>query len=238
MLKLSFSWDDGALEDLHLVRLLEKYEIPATLFIPTENKEGRKVLSPSDIKSVHSELIAIGAHTQHHTYLTELPLDKVHEEVVLNKKYLEDVLGISINDFSFPGGKYNRDIFSIIQNEFQTYRTADTMCSHLNKYIIKPTFHFYPRGKKSLLANALRHKDALFFECIKNMLRTDDYFELLRFLMDAALKSQNVFFIHIWGHSWELVQFSLWQELDKMLNWISVTCKNDICKYPNPYLWL
>ncbi len=161
MIKLSFSWDDGAPEDLKLVNLCEKYAIPSTLFIPTENREGRNVLSASEIKSIQSPLISIGAHTQHHTYLTELPLSAVYDEVVSNKTFLEDTLGQSVEDFSFPGGKYTEAIFSAIAREFNTFRTADTMCSHLCKRVIKPTFHFYPRGKKSLLLNAIRQKDSL-----------------------------------------------------------------------------
>ncbi|AEE17642.1 polysaccharide deacetylase family protein [Treponema brennaborense] len=236
MLKLSFSWDDGAPDDLKLVRLCEKYSIPSMLFIPNENQEGRAVLSADTIKAVRSELTAIGAHTQHHTYLTEIPLSDVRTEVVNNKKYLEDILGDSVNDFSFPGGKYNQGIFEAIKDEFKTYRTADTMCSCLNKEVIRPTFHFYPRGKKSLLLNSLRHKDALFPAVLEKISNCDDYFELLRLLIDVCAESKKEFFIHIWGHSWELEQFGLWQELEKMLSWISEHYMPFVYKYPAPYI--
>lgn len=236
MVNLSFSWDDGALEDVQLVRLCEKYSIPSMLFIPNENREGRKVLSASEIRNICSKLTSIGGHTVHHTYLTELPISSVYDEVINNKKYLEDILGEPITDFSFPGGKYNKDIFNTVKNEFKTLRTAETMCSVLNKDIIKPTFHFYPRGKKSLLLNALRNKDSLFPLCLKKINKTDDYFELLRMIIDEASRSQKEFYIHIWGHSWEIEQFSLWTELEKLFSWIHENYSSSVFDYPSPYL--
>ena len=235
MLKLSFSWDDGAPEDLKLVRLCEKYAIPSTLFIPNENREGLKVLSADEILSVHSELTTIGAHTQHHTYLTELPLSDVYIEVVNNKKFLEDMLGHTVSDFSFPGGKYNKSILATIKNEFKTFRTADTMCTRVHRDVIRPTFHFYPRGKKSLLLNAIRQKDASFSLCSKRMSETDNYFELLRMLMTSMADSKKEFFVHIWGHSWEIEHFCLWQELETMLSWVRRYHASSVCRYPAPY---
>ena len=235
MIKLSFSWDDGALEDLQLVRLCEKYTIPSMLFIPNENREGRKVLSASEIKNICSELTSVGGHTEHHTYLTELPISEVYDEVFNNKKYLEDLLGEPVTNFSFPGGKYNKDILNTIKNEFKTLRTAETMCSSLNKDVIRPTFHFYPRGKKSLLLNSLRNKDSLFPLCLKNLNKTDDYFDLLQIIIDSASQSKKDFYIHIWGHSWEIEQYNLWSELEKFFSWIHANYNTSVYSYPSPY---
>lgn len=236
MLKISFSWDDGALEDLKLVDLCEKYAIPSMLFIPSENREGLRVLSPKDIKSIQSPIISIGAHTQHHTYLTELLLSDIYAEVNNNKNFLEDILGQKIQDFSFPGGKYNKTIFNVIKDEFNTFRTADTMCSQRHKKLIKPTFHFYPRGRRSLLLNAFRQRDSLISLCLKRMAQTDDYFELLRMLMTSMSESGKEFLVHIWGHSWEIEKCNLWQELEIMFSWIHQYHTQSICRYPAPYV--
>ena len=236
MLKLSFSWDDGAVEDLKLLPLCEKYAIPSMLFIPNENREGRAVLSADNIKAVRSGLTTIGAHTEHHTYLTEIPLSDVWKEVINNKKYLEDILNEPIENFSFPGGRVNRRIYDIIKNEFVTLRTADTMSSSLQKNVIRPTFHFYPRGKKSLLINAFRHKDALLPLCMKKIFETNDYFELLKMIIEIAAESNKEFFMHIWGHSWEIERYDLWQELEKMFSWIHGHYESSVFAYPAPYL--
>lgn len=36
-MKISFSWDDGTLEDQKLFELHEKYRIPGMFFVPTRN---------------------------------------------------------------------------------------------------------------------------------------------------------------------------------------------------------
>ena len=50
-MKIIFSWDDGALEDQKLFELHEKYKIPGMFFVPTFNREGRKVLTKEMIRS-------------------------------------------------------------------------------------------------------------------------------------------------------------------------------------------
>lgn len=90
-MKIIFSWDDGALEDQKLFELHEKYKIPGMFFVPTFNREGRKVLTKEMIRSSESEYVQFGGHTQNHTYLTSIPLEDVEEEVLLNKNYLPRV---------------------------------------------------------------------------------------------------------------------------------------------------
>ena len=103
-MKIIFSWDDGALEDQKLFELHEKYKIPGMFFVPTFNREGRKVLTKEMIRSSESEYVQFGGHTQNHTYLTSIPLEDVEEEVLLNKNYLQECLGHEIKHFCLPGG--------------------------------------------------------------------------------------------------------------------------------------
>ena len=49
-MKIVFTWDDGALEDLKLFELHRKYNIPGMFFVPNFNKEGREVLTPEMIR--------------------------------------------------------------------------------------------------------------------------------------------------------------------------------------------
>ena len=75
-----------------------------------------------------------------------------------NKKYLEDLLGHEILDFCLPGGKYTPEINKLVFKHYSTIRTADTMnFSYDGGFILKPSFHVYRRGLKSMLGNALRH---------------------------------------------------------------------------------
>lgn len=214
-MKLVFSWDDGALEDQRLFDLHEKYEVPAMFFVPTKNREGRKVLTPAILRSAESSLISFGGHTENHTYLTDIPLENVEQEVLSNQHYLEDVLGHPVTDFCLPGGKYNRQILEIVARHYKTIRTADTMNFRSESNLFKPSIHVYPRGHKSLLGNSFRHHSFAELAYLTARLHKD-YFALIQGLLTFEHHQKDRTVI-IWGHSWELEKFSLWDETEKIL---------------------
>lgn len=216
MIQISFSWDDGSPLDKKIFDLHEKYQFPAVLFVPNKNCEGLETLSKADIKAMaNSKIITFGGHTRNHVYLTEIPLENVFDEVADNKKYLEDIVQKNVDYFCFPGGKYNKDVFKEISSEFKIFRTAGTMSSNFSKIVRTPTFHFYPRGRKSLLLNSLRNKDKIFFDCLKKI-GEKDYFELIKEIISSASKKDKLYQIHIWGHSWEIENLGLWEKLESL----------------------
>lgn len=214
-MKIAFSWDDGALEDQKLFELHEKYEIPGMFFVPTRNREGREVVTPEIMRIAESRYIRFGGHTENHTYLTSIPLNEVEKEVFLNKVYLENTLGHEIEDFCLPGGKYTPEILEIVNRHYKTIRTADTMNFKYTGGELKPTVHFYPRGSKSLLGNAIKnqsisqgvyialHYKMNYFELISNLIRNE--------------QSKEDSVVMVWGHSWELEKRQLWNELEKLM---------------------
>lgn len=214
-LKLCFSWDDGALEDQKLFELHNKYKIPGMFFVPSKNREGLEVLTPSMIRSAESNYVTFGGHTENHTYLTEVPLAKAEEEVALNKSYLENVLGHQIEHFCLPGGHYNADVLNMVYKHYRTIRTADTMNFYYNGGPLKPTIHFYPRGKKSLLGNAIRNKSYRQAMLVLTHFSMD-YFQLATYLAKSQIYDSNSV-VMIWGHSWELEKYQLWSQLENLM---------------------
>ena len=226
-MKIAFSWDDGALEDCKLFELHEKYKVPGMFFVPTYNREGRDVLSPEMIKKGASRYVKFGGHTENHTYLTDIPIESVESEILDNKKYLENILGEEGPHFCLPGGKYNSEVLNIIYKHFKTIRTADTMNFRYNGGLLKPTFHLYPRGKKSLLGNCRKNNSYKELFYIGTHLNKN-YFQIIRDLINQESKNENSI-IMVWGHSWEIEEQSLWDEVEKILK-MKVVQKNK-CSY-------
>lgn len=217
-MKIAFSWDDGAPEDLRLMELHRKNEIPGMFFVPTENREGRNVLTREQIKESASEFVSFGGHTEHHTYLTSIPKSEVEQEIKANKEYLEDILGFPIRHFCLPGGNYDQEILDIVIRQFETCRTADTMAFASENRLLCPAFHFYPRGLKSIVGNSIRHSNYLYgFKALLNARK--DYFSMLRLLTDEAVRNNEEQLI-IWGHSWEVEELNLWKELDDYMRYV------------------
>lgn len=227
-MRLAYSWDDGALEDQKLFDLHEKYEIPAKFFVPTRNREGRDVLTPIMIRNAESKYISFGGHTENHTYLTSIPIEKVDQEVLRNRQYLEDTLGHQILDFCLPGGKYNEEVLQIVFKHYKTIRTADTMNFRCTGNILKPSIHVYSRGRKSLLGNAVRHHSFVELAYIATHL-TKSYFELIQKIIEFENRKKEST-VMIWGHSWELEKYNLWDELENLLR---ITKEYGVVDYAN-----
>ena len=232
-MKIVFSWDDGAIEDRKLFELHEKYEIPGMFFIPTKNREGRDVLSSYTLQKAESKIVSFGGHTENHTYLTNIPIENVRPEIRKNKEYLENVLGHEIEHFCLPGGKYDDNVLKIVYEYYKTVRTADTMNFRYKEGVLKPTFHFYPRGNKSLLGNALRNKS--FPQCIYISTHyKKNYFELISNMIKKEQdKTDSI--IMIWGHSWELEKKQLWGELENLMKQDYI--KNNVVSYHEIFGW-
>lgn len=228
-MRITFCWDDGALQDQKLFALHEKYALPGMFFVPTRNCEGRDVLTPQMIRHARSPWVAFGAHTDDHVYLTQIPPEQIESQVTANQRYLQEILGEPVEDFCLPGGKYKKEMLPLLYRHFKTVRTADTMCFHNQGPLYRPSFHFYPRGVKSLAGNALRN--ASLPEAWFVWRRRDvPYFALLQKLLEYE-QGRDGAHVMIWGHSWEIEELGLWDELEALF----VLCRANYRECCVPY---
>lgn len=219
MIRITFSWDDGAMEDLKLMDLSLRYEMPGMFFIPAINNE-RSVISRSEIMALAQNNFEIGSHTYSHTYLTQLPIKKAEDEIVSGKNYLQELLGKEILHFCFPGGKSNTALINFSKQHFKSARTADTgSFVNYGEFLIKPTFHLYNRGKKSLFYHSLINT-SLFQATIKHII-SNDYFNLIQSVIQDMASSNQQNNILIWGHSWEIEKYNYWKKLEELFVFIN-----------------
>ena len=229
-MKITFTWDDGAPEDKKLFELHEKHGIHGLFFVPNKNCEGKEVLTPQEIATAaKSPLLHFGGHTTSHRYLTTVPILDVEKELLDNKHYLEDIVGEEVPHFCLPGGKYTTEILDIAFQCFQTVRTADTMNFQNKGLLLKPTFHFYPRGKKSMLANALRNHS--YGPLIKTLFASGDYFNTIYQLFEYTQRNIPNSQIVIWGHSWEIEELGMWKQLDSLMAFIAENYEKECVDY-------
>ncbi|WGI17643.1 polysaccharide deacetylase family protein [Methanonatronarchaeum sp. AMET-Sl] len=80
------SWDGGHPLDLKLAKLLTKYDIPRTFYIPIDNIE-RKNMDSKQIKDISKEF-EIGGHTYHHKRKNYLK--KKHTKKSINSAIQEE----------------------------------------------------------------------------------------------------------------------------------------------------
>jgi hypothetical protein len=215
---ITTSWDDGHPSDLRVADLLSKYGMQATFYVPTFNREGRQVMSATEIRTL-AQSFEIGGHTRDHVPLTECTPAQAEVQIRENRDYLSNLLGKRIEGFAYVRGKHDQAAREIVSRVGFAYArtTANLECRMIPDVLRVPTtLQFYPHSLSVRLRNFLRHgpsPDRL--SIMINAARGDS---LSGACLNAAFaaRSQGRFF-HLWGHSWELDEFGLWGELEILL---------------------
>lgn len=127
------SFDDGWKNNFtRAFPLLQKYNMTATAFIPT-NLVGKGTgpgtlgerMTWDDIAALRDAGWEIGSHTLWHPYLTKTK--RAREEIFDSKKALEEKLGITVTTFAYPFGVYNASIEQLVKDAgYTTARSFST----------------------------------------------------------------------------------------------------------------
>ena len=96
--------------------LIEK-KIYFTIFVICKYLENKsnKYITINQLKEMsQSKFITIGSHTYNHLQLNKCSIDTAKYEINYSKKYLEDIIGKSVNYLSYPYGNYSEDIKKLV----------------------------------------------------------------------------------------------------------------------------
>ncbi len=221
---ITTSWDDGDVLDVKLASLLDKYGVKGTFFIALNQKNR---LSDNEIVAI-SKKHEIGAHTMDHSLLTEISAGEATKQIAQSKNYLEKIIGKQIKMFAYPAGDYNASVIDIVRScGFAGARTTKDWFWGLsyNAFEIPTSLHVYPhlfRSDGSGIRARLRPLFHNLPKIIRYRLRPASVFSLrnLAFAMfDRAYEGGGIF--HIWGHSWEIEKYKMWEDLEKVLKYMS-----------------
>jgi peptidoglycan/xylan/chitin deacetylase (PgdA/CDA1 family) len=102
--------------------VLERYGIPATVFVPTEHlgrepgwvgsEEGRRRLGPvvsgERLKRIDRRSVKLGSHTSSHSRLATLESDRLHKELAGSRRTLEALTRQPVRMLALPYGSVSR----------------------------------------------------------------------------------------------------------------------------------
>jgi len=110
-MNILLTFDDGNDSDFKVVLpLLIKYKIKAIFFIVANRINKPGYLTKLQINSLVDAGMEIGSHSFSHPNMTKLSRHDVIFELKKSKIIIEDCISREINAFSFPYGKYNREL--------------------------------------------------------------------------------------------------------------------------------
>jgi peptidoglycan/xylan/chitin deacetylase (PgdA/CDA1 family) len=210
MVLVSTSWDDGCVEDRKMAFLLKKYKLNGTFYI---TKSWNNNTLDSDFITYLAENFEIGAHTLTHPDLTTMKVADFRKEISESKKWLKDISNCEIKLFSYPYGKYNNSVVSIVKKEgFIGSRT-------LNFSIKIPSDPFKLPVSSQASNGSPLHRFKSSIIC-KNPISNFWNWDLnAKMLFDYTMKNGGLWVL--WGHSWEIEKNGDWNKLENLLKYIS-----------------
>jgi peptidoglycan-N-acetylglucosamine deacetylase len=217
------SWDDGDPLDLRLAEMLCVRALPGSFFVPLAGPDGKPTLCPGDLRSLQAEGFEIGAHTVSHRTLAPLKGEQLWTEVHRSKDVLENMLGHNVPMFCYPKGSYNqRTIRAVEKAGFEGARTVRMLSRSLafKRYEMPTTVQAYPHTPLNYLRNLGKQGDfPSLYRYVTDLHRCENWAQLGKKLFDQVLRQGGIW--HLYGHSWELEELSLWDQLAELLDYIA-----------------
>lgn len=232
------SWDDGHVLDMRIAKLLTQYGLKGTFYIsPTYSYLNDKHLSSQDIRDI-SMKHEIGAHTMSHPHLTGVHAGVAEQEINKGKKILESIIGDTVSMFCYPFGEYNERVKKNVRDAgFAGARTTRsyTMNFPQDVHELHTTVHAYPFPLRKLNAEKyywgkLFQPFARGFLPARNVgvsyIAMRGWLPFVKEVFNRTIENGEVF--HLWGHSWEVDRYDMWEDLEKLFSYIS---NREECSY-------
>ncbi|MBU0459149.1 polysaccharide deacetylase family protein [Patescibacteria group bacterium] len=223
------SWDDGRKTDLRIAAMLEKYGLTGTFYVSPPETNEKPALSTNEILEIASRH-TIGAHSMTHPRLTRIPIDQAKREIEESKQWIEGITGKECNTFCYPAGDFNDQTKKLVKEAgFVEARTVEQLEFKSADYFASPTtLQVYPFPFRKRWTRWWHYIDPLVrlrvFLPRMIALRLPpkayaSWAELAKSLYRYAQKTNQPFF-HLWGHSWEIEKYGMWEELEEFLRFV------------------
>jgi len=214
------SWDDGDPADLKLAELLRSKGLQGTFYIPIEY-QGRLV-EHSGLRTLGSAGFEIGAHGFSHKLLWGLRPQELASEVRACKRILEDILGMQVEMFCYPCGRYDVNVIRALQKAgYKGARTVRMLATRptFNPFEMPTTLQAFPHAQFAYLKNVARaQKLGSLRALVVHVPWQRSWVELGMKLFDEVLESGGIW--HLFGHSWEVEKLGLWDDLCEILDYV------------------
>lgn len=202
---VTFSYDDGVIEDRKLIEIFNSYGFKATFNLNYGQSGEPKTRLDKDGVEVDCSHIRledefslydgheIANHTYHHPHLENLTKEEQKAEFMDNTMALENLFHHHIYGAAYPYGTFNQDSLDVQKDLGIEYdRTT------------RSTYSFSLPASWLLWMPTIHHRDKRVMECLERFIHDDSELSLL----------------YIWGHSYEFAidhNFDLMDEICKKL---------------------
>ncbi len=176
---VTFSYDDGVVQDKRFIQMLDKYGLKCTFNLNSEIT-GPYRISTSEYKEVYQNH-EVAVHTLTHPSLNQLEDEEIIRQIEQDRLNLEQMVGYSICGMAYPNGSSAIDerVLELAKNKTKVLYARAT----------NPTYNFDIQA------------DLLDFQPTIHHMEFDKLFQLAREFIELKPDSPRLFYI--WGHTYE-----------------------------------
>ncbi|MBR5023053.1 MAG: polysaccharide deacetylase family protein [Oscillospiraceae bacterium] len=202
---LTLSYDDGVVQDIRLIEILNKSGIKATFNINTgrylleeatrEKFYGRMKLSEAKelyINSGHE----VAVHAVNHPFLERLKTDEILTEVLDDRRNIERQYGTLARGMAYPFGTYNNEVIECLDK-----------CGICYSRTTKSTENFkFPENWLELHPTCHHNNPKLM--------------DLAKKFVEGQSKWGDSWMFYLWGHSYEFDNNENWEVIEQFAEYI------------------
>lgn len=197
---LTLSYDDGVVQDIRLIEIMNKYGLKGTFNINTgvylpedsvrEKFNGRMKLSEAKELYINSGQ-EVAVHALTHPFLEKLDTAEIIYEITEDRKNIESQYGVIARGMAYPFGTYNDSVIDVLEK-----------CHIAYSRTVKSTYTFNFPENWLQLHPTCHHNYENLEALIKKFVETPNRWE-------------NAEMFYLWGHSYEFDYNDNWEVIEK-----------------------
>ena len=203
---LTLSYDDGVVQDIRLIGILNQYGIKATfnidtgLYVPEETQRERYYgrMKLSEAKEIYTDSgHEVAVHALTHPFLERLKSAQVLTEILEDRKNIESQYGTLARGMAYPYGTFSDEVIEELKK-----------CGICYSRTVKSTKNFKYPTNWLRLDPTCHHKDPALMELAK------------RFVEENPRFVSETWMFYLWGHSYEFDNDDNWNVIEEFAQYV------------------
>ena len=198
---LTLSYDDGVVQDIRLIEILDKYGLKGTfninsgIYMPEDATDREKYygrLKLSEAKKLYTDSgHEVAVHAFNHPFLEKLDTVEIIHQIIEDRKSIEMNYGKIARGMAYPYGTYSDEVIDVLKKCHIAYART-----------VKATLKFDLPENWLTLHPTCHHNQKNLEELITNFIETPNRYD-------------NPEMFYLWGHSYEFDNANNWDVIEK-----------------------
>jgi hypothetical protein len=197
----TLSYDDGVVSDRRFVGLINEYGAKCTFNLNSAlfgNNNFKPHVSEDEVKALYIDNgHEVATHGKNHYVLTAVPKEVAIDEIISDRKFLENLLQTPVCGHAYPNGLYDDAVVETLKQ-----------CGIVYARTIEKTHDFSIPTDWLRLAPTCHHKDPELLNLADAFLKGPKY--------DHRFLSKPLLF-YVWGHTYEFDDYDNWNVMEELL---------------------